>query len=298
MSDATSTSGTEPAALPLLREELDRIDDAIHDLLMQRAGVVSQVAALGRRTPYRPGREANIIHRLLARHRGLLPPQAVVRIWRELLSATTAMQGRHVVAVCEPDPIGGVAATAREHFGALTPLRLHRTPEQAMADVSHQRASVAVLPLPTENAAPRDAWWTALMQTLDAAANPNSAGPALYVVARLPFWSPRPEGTPRAEALVVADTPPDPAEHHRSLLGIELPLDLSRAKLAGALVAAGLRPESIILRRDQNAAIAHALVEIPGHLSGDDPRLTRLDISSRPPLVLGGYAVPEPGTTP
>lgn len=297
MSDASPTSGTEPAALPLLREELDRIDDAIHDLLMQRAGVVSQVAALGRRSPYRPGREANIIHRLLARHRGPLPPQAVVRIWRELLSATTAMQGRHVVAVCEPDPAAGLAAIAREHFGALTTLRLHRTPAQAMADVGQDRASVAVLPLPSEDVTPRDAWWTALMQTQAAPANPHSTIPAIYVVARLPFWSSRPEGTPRAEALVVADTPPDPAEHQRSLLGFELSPDLSRAKLAGALVAVDLRPESIILCRDQSAGIAHALVEVPGHLPDDDHRLTRLDITSRPPLVLGGYAIPEPGTT-
>ena len=50
--------------------------------------------------------------------------QALVRIWRELLAGTTAMQGPFTVAVCEPDAGAGFTQTAREHFGALTPLRV------------------------------------------------------------------------------------------------------------------------------------------------------------------------------
>ena len=37
------------------------------------------------------------------------------------------------------------------------------------------------------------AWWTALLQQDE---------PRIHVVARLPFWSPRPEGTPHDQALV------------------------------------------------------------------------------------------------
>src|SRR5215467_6432569 len=54
-----------PGGLAALRGELDQLDDALHDLLMQRARVVEQVARSGKPSAYRPGREASIIRRLL-----------------------------------------------------------------------------------------------------------------------------------------------------------------------------------------------------------------------------------------
>ena len=63
--------------LAALRAELDGIDDAMHDLLMRRAACVEEVARSGKRSALRPGREASIIRRLLARHQGALPPHAL-----------------------------------------------------------------------------------------------------------------------------------------------------------------------------------------------------------------------------
>ena len=51
----------------------------------------------------------------------------------------------------------------------------------------------------------------------------------------------------------------------------------------------------MILRRDQGARVAHALVEVDGFLTDDDPRLAGLDAALRRPVVLGAYAVPETG---
>ena len=149
-----------------------------------------------------------------------------MRIWRELLAGTTAMQGPFTVAVCEPGDGAAFTQAAREHFGALTPLRAYGRPIQALADVSRGTAAVAVLPMPSETDATRDAWWTALLQ--------NDTG-RLHVVARLPFWAPRPEGAPTVQALVVAATEPDPSGRDRSLLGLELDQDVSRARLTAAL---------------------------------------------------------------
>jgi chorismate mutase len=274
--------------LGALRAELDRIDDSLHRLLMERARVVERVAQAGKRGAYRPGREASIIRRLLRQHEGSLPPQALVRIWRELLAGTTAMQGPFVVAVCEPDGGTGFTQAAREHFGALTPLHAYGSPAQALAQVSRGVATVAVLPVPSETDTTRAAWWTALLQKDE---------PRMHVVGRLPFWAPRPEGAPGSQALVIATTEPDPSEGDRSLLGLELDRDISRARLTGALTAAMLVPEGLILRRDQSAPLAHALVEVDGFLTDDDPRLSRLDATLRRPVVLGAYAVPETGDT-
>jgi chorismate mutase / prephenate dehydratase len=272
-----------PGGLATLRGDLDRIDDQLHDLLMQRAQVVERVARSGKRGTYRPGREASIIRRLLRRHSGGLPAQALVRIWRELLAGTTAMQGAFSVAVWETDESAGFTQAAREHFGALTPLRVHRSPGQVMAEVSRGAAAVGVLPYPTEADTPRDAWWTALLRR---------DHPRLHVVARLPFWTPRAAGAPIVQSLVVSAIAPDASERDRSLLGLDLDRDVSRARLTQVLIDAHLSPSCLILRRDQGM---HALAEVDGHLTDDDPRLAVIGAALSHPVVLGAYAIPEDG---
>ncbi len=291
MSDTAPSLAAAETELAARRAELDRLDDALHDLLMRRAEVVGEIGALGAKgaVKLRPGREASILRRLLGRHQGSLPRQAVVRLWRELFAATTAMQGPLVIAVCETDATAGFTQAAREHFGALTPLRIHGSPAQAIQDVSTGAATAAVLPMPSETEPQTAAWWTALLHKDD---------PRIHVVARLPFWTPRPEGAPRAHALVVAAIAPDATLRDRSLLGLEVGAEISRARLATALTAAGLAPDTIVLRRHPSQPVAQALVEVDGHVSDDDPRLAALGAPSlvaleRRPVVLGAYAVPE-----
>lgn len=269
--------------LAALRAELDRIDDGLHELLMQRARVVEQVAKSGKRGAYRPGREASIIRRLLRRHRGALPPQTIVRLWRELLAGTTAMQGPFAVAVYEPDEGAWFTQAAREHFGALTPLHAHSRSLQAMAEVSQGTTTVGVMPMPSATDAASDPWWTAMLR---------QEQPRLFVVARLPFWAPRPDGAPPVEALVIAATEPDPSGQDRSLLGLELDANVSRARVTAMLTTSGLRPEAVILHRD---GVGNAMVEVAGFLTDDDPRLARLDAALRRPVMLGAYAIPETG---
>jgi chorismate mutase len=102
----------DPAALRAggniagLRAEIDALDDQLHDTLMRRAEVVARLAASrakGQGPALRPGREAVILRRLLARHSGPLPRGALVRLWRELLAAMTAMQSPLPVATCLPE---------------------------------------------------------------------------------------------------------------------------------------------------------------------------------------------------
>jgi chorismate mutase/prephenate dehydratase len=275
-----------PGGLAALRAELDRIDDAVHALLRQRAGVVERVARSGKRGAYRPGREAAMLRRLLRQHSGTLPAQAIVRIWRELLAGTTAMQGPFTVALCEPGDGAAYTQAAREHFGALTPLRAYGRPIQALADVSSGTAAVAVLPMPSGSDATGGAWWTALLRDYTG---------RLHVVARLPFWAPRPEGAPTVQALVVAATEPDPSGCDRSVLGLELNQDVSRARLTAALTSAGLAPGEVVLHREPGAQVAYALVDVDGFLADDDPRLDALDAVLRRPVVVGAYAIPETG---
>ncbi len=271
--------------LSALRAELDRIDNGIHALLIERAHVVEHVARSGKPAAFRPGREAAIIRRLLAQHEGHLPHLTIFRLWRELLAGTTAMQGPFLVAVAADGNGDSLTQLAREHFGALTPLRVQGSAGQALNEVHNGNAAVAVLPFPVGSDQARNVWWSALLR-LDQ---------RLYINARLPFWSPRPEGAPNAQALVVASTPPDPSGDDRSFLALELDADVSRARIASELGNAGLAPETIVLSREAGAAEAQVLVEVVGALTENDPRLAALGRVLRRPVVLGGYAVPVGG---
>ncbi|WP_042704124.1 chorismate mutase, partial [Azospirillum sp. B506] len=125
-----------------LRREIDQIDDAIHDLLMRRAAVVERIGAAkgngaaeaGAQPVFlRPAREATILRRLMARHAGTFPAQVVVRIWREMITAFTRMQGPFAVAVYAPEDRRGFWDVARDHFGGFVPMTAVNTPAAASA---------------------------------------------------------------------------------------------------------------------------------------------------------------------
>lgn len=278
IAEPAAVEGWRSGDLAALRTELDGIDNALHDLLMQRARIVEYVGRSGKPAAFRPGREASIIRRLLRRHQGALPAVSVVRIWRELLAGTTAMQGGFSLAVCDGE--GAVLTQlAREHFGALTPLRAYGSAERALLDVGLGAASVAVLPYPSG----AETWWVALLHRET----------RLHIVGRLPFWGPRPDGAPSAQALVVASTPADASEADRSWLGLECDDEVSRARLSVAVSEAGLTQRSIVTARQQG--LATALVEVEGYVSDDDPRLSKLGCVQRRAIVLGCCAQPVGG---
>jgi chorismate mutase/prephenate dehydratase len=220
--------------LTALRARLDEIDDKLHDLLMDRARVIESVARSGKAAVFRPGREAAILRRLLARHTGKLPAKTLVRMWREMLAGTTAMQTAVTIAVTGP---GALTAMSHEHFGVLTPVIAYPSTEDAMVAVRAGTATVALLPFPTE----ADAWWPAL----------TNANPRLHIIARLPFWT---DGVPAANALVVGLAAPDASGIDRSFI-----VTPDRARLADA----GLTP----------CALHGNVVEVDGTVTEDDPRL-------------------------
>jgi chorismate mutase/prephenate dehydratase len=95
------------------------------------------------------------------------------------------------------------------------------------------------------------------------------------------------------QALVIAAAAPDASGRDNSLLGLELDLDVSRARLTAAVTASGFVPGTVILRRDSGAQVARALVEVEGYLTEDDARLVGIATALQPPVILGSYAVPE-----
>ena len=249
--------------LAALRAELDRIDDALHDGLMRRAEVVAQVGALGAKgkVPLRPGREASIIRRLLARNHGALDRSLLVRVWREVLAGSTAQQQAMTVAIGGPS----LAAPARAHFGAMTTIEIARNPAAALDALGRGAATVAVLPWPGDD----DRWWTTLL---------DGAPPPAHVVARLPFWR---CGRASPPCAVLTTAFPDPSGDDRSL--IAAPGSGNAAAFASSGFAVGALA----------VGAGAALVDVAGFVEAGDARLPEGAV------VLGAYAVPmgEPGET-
>jgi chorismate mutase / prephenate dehydratase len=284
ISSAMHNSSHPTQALNQLRAQLDALDDQIHDLLMRRAAVVEQVAHNGGKvgTKIRPGREAIILRRLLARHRGALPPEAIIRFWREMFGAALIIEGGQTVAVCDGDGGSDRLALAREHFGPYTPMRRHHNPAQTLADL-RDTAQLAVLPPPGEDDESQGGWWPML----------TGSGPhRLFVIAKLPFWPKRVEGAPLGEAYVVGAVRPDPSGADRGLVSLELGADTSRARVTGMLKEAGFASGGIWVKRAPGDIGIRALVEVDGLVEDEDPRLAAIAGLDAPPVVVGGFALP------
>lgn len=273
------------ARLVELRSQLDGLDDQIHDLLMRRATVVQTVAAEGGKkgTKIRPGREAIILRRLLARHRGAWPAQAIIRIWQEIFVAALTIEGGQTMVVCGGEDAEARLSLAREYFGPLTPVRRHHSPAQTLSDLTRQGgAQLAILPPPGEGEDSHGGWWTMLAAT----------DPALYVIMKLPFWKPRAEGLSSCEAFVVATIPPDTsgADHGLILLGFQA--ETSRTRILERVAAAGFAPQALWVKRQGDGQLLLALVEVEGLVDAKDPRLALIAGLDMPPRVVGGYALP------
>ncbi len=275
-------------SLEELRREIDRIDDAMHDLMMRRAELAQRIRRVkGDGPAFRPAREAQLLRRLLQRHQGALPGAVVARMWREMMAAMLGVQGKLTVAVADGAGNPGVWDLARDHFGSHSTIEELATPAQVVRAVSDGEALVGVLPLPREDEA--EPWWRGL-----AAAGRDNGQPR--VVARLPFVA---AGNARGEkpgALVLARVEPEPTGKDRSLVVIETKGDMSRARLTEVLTRTGLQPSLIIgasMPGDEESRLA--LVEIEQFLPADDARLAGLGAEARPitrVTVIGAYAEP------
>ncbi|MCC6648609.1 MAG: prephenate dehydratase [Polyangiaceae bacterium] len=109
-------------ALARLRAEIDDVDDALLALLARRAEIVRGIAAAKRAAgapSLDPTREQRVLERLVARGAGAFPAEGVRAVWREIMSASVAMQAPVTVAFLGPlGTYSHVAARALFGLGA------------------------------------------------------------------------------------------------------------------------------------------------------------------------------------
>ena len=174
----TKPPRTETPSLTELRREIDRIDEAMHGLLMERGEIIDRLIATKKTqesgSAFRPAREADMMRRLVDRHKGILPLDTVESIWRVIISTFTYVQAPFSV---HADLSAGDAAmrdSARFHFGFTVPFVPHLGAASVVAAVSASKGDLGLVP--AFGIAGTGAWWNAL-----------EFDTAPKIIARLPF---------------------------------------------------------------------------------------------------------------
>ena len=256
-------SPPETPSLADLRREIDRIDESMHALLMERGKIIDRLISAKQTqesgSAFRPAREAEMMRRLVERHKGILPLDTAESIWRVIISTFTFVQAPFSV---HADLSAGDAAmrnSARFHFGFTVPFVPHMGAASVVAAVSDSKGDLGLVPAFTMAGA--GAWWSALefdaapkiiarLPFVDRADHP--AAMPVFVVSRaapdtmvkeVEVWSVRVAGWSTAAAQAIGPLAeviavPDRAFDGAALL-ISVPQDGSIATVTDMLVAGG-----------------------------------------------------------
>ena len=131
------------------RSRINSLDEQLLNLLNQRAQAALQIGELKRQEnlPYfAPEREAKVLERLASLNAGPLPPEAVQAIWREVLSASLALESPLPVAYLGPAGTFTHQA-ASQRFGSSARLAPTRTIADVFDEVERGRAEFGVVPV-------------------------------------------------------------------------------------------------------------------------------------------------------
>jgi len=172
---------THPARLETLadlRIEIDCIDSEMHKLLIKRGEIIHRLieakARQGGGSAFRPGREADMMRGLVARHQGLLPLDTVESIWRIIISTFTYVQSPYSVHAEISGGDGAMRDCCRFHFGFTVPYVAHQMAGGVIAAVANSMGDLGLIRVEADPAA--GPWWLPL-------AEPR----APKIIARLPF---------------------------------------------------------------------------------------------------------------
>jgi len=186
---STKAPTNEVPSLADLRREIDRIDEAMHALLIERGEIIDRLIRAKRTSEtgsaFRPAREAAMMRRLVERHRGILPLDTAESIWRVIISTFTYVQAPFSVHADLSAGEPGMRDSARFHFGFTVPFVGHLGAAGVVAAIAASQGDLGLVPAVATSGS--GAWWTALEGENDP-----------KIIARLPFVerSDHPAGLP------------------------------------------------------------------------------------------------------
>ena len=269
-------SQSEALSLAELRREIDRIDEAMHRLLMERGEIIDRLIATKQTqetgSAFRPAREADMMRRLVDRHKGILPLDTAESIWRVIISTFTYVQAPFSV---HADLSAGDAAmrdSARFHFGFTVPFVPHADAASVVAAVSDSRGDLGLVP--AFGTAGTGAWWSAL-----------ESDSAPKIIARLPFVerADHPAGVP---VFVVSRAAADAMVRDVEVWSVRLAGWSTAAAEAAAPLA------EVIAVPDRGFDSAALLISVPqgGRIERVTDTLVKAGASVRTAALVGSHA--------
>lgn len=139
--------------LAKLRDGIDAIDEELLELLNKRGELVVEVGKLKsaeQREMYVPSRERAIFERLEKLNRGPFPAAAVFRVFREIISASLALEHPMKVVYLGPQATFTHAASL-QLFGNSAQLVSEKTIRAVFHAVAAKRAQYGVVPIENSN---------------------------------------------------------------------------------------------------------------------------------------------------
>ena len=132
-----------------LRARIDRIDAQLVELVNQRLRIVEQIGNAKRSAgahAYSPDRERHILDRISAMNAGPISPEALRAIYREIMSASLALERAPRVALLGPRGSFSHLA-ARRKFGHSVELETFTTIDACFDAIECSRSELALVPI-------------------------------------------------------------------------------------------------------------------------------------------------------
>ncbi len=121
----------------------------VHALLMQRGDIIDRLISVKQTqevgSALRPKREADMMRRLVQRHRGILPIDTVKSIWRVIISTFTYVQAPFSVHADLSLGESAMRDSARFHFGFTVPYVAHFSAAAAVEAVARIQGDLALV---------------------------------------------------------------------------------------------------------------------------------------------------------
>lgn len=137
------------ASLKKLRQQIDRLDGALLQLVNQRGKLVQSIGALKKengQSVFIPGRERDLLKRLKRQNKGPLSEESIESVFREVVHACRSLQKELQIAYLGPEATFTHLA-ALKCFGRRAELLSCRSIADVFAEVEKGRADYGVVPI-------------------------------------------------------------------------------------------------------------------------------------------------------
>ena len=280
--------------LKLLRDRIDKIDQKLQQLLNERAEISIQVKIIktNKKSKLKPGREAQILRSILGRQSGDFPKTSLIKLWREILSASVRLQGKFDLAIHALDnrniEANDIVDVIRTHFGTNTSIVCLPSIAEVIRSIQVEKCEIGVLAMPTND---QNFWWIDLIEYLKTLEHSREK---IQIIAKLPIVF-NPDNSP--EYLIIAKCEPDPSGNDHTFFTVEAPKKLTSRFIQDCLNSNSLKLEIIAdyngkKKPDYFLYLLHA----NGFIRETDMEFKNLELysleNSLDIKILGNYAEP------